>query len=391
MAQRSKASDSVNNAAALLPAGLGDVLPPLAEQEAAAIETLVASFRSYGYERVKPPLIEFETGLLTGTGAAMASQTFRLMDPVSQRMMGVRADITVQVARIAATRLAKMPRPLRLSYAGQVLRVKGTQLRPERQFAQVGAELIGIDAATADAEIIILAAEALQRLNIAGLSVDIALPGLVPLLLNKEISDDLHQALDRRDIDAVTKLGGTAGKTLVALIGACGPVASALAALDKISLPAHAQDIAQRLKDVIRQVSAALPKLTLTIDFVERQGFSYEQGIAFTLFARGVRGELGRGGDYLISIAEKSGTKGSAGEPACGVTLYMDSVLRALPAQEPAQRLYLPHGTNIARATALRQEGWVTVMGLAKTKDNVSEARRLGCTHILAADKPKPV
>lgn len=391
MAQRSTAPDSVNNAAALLPAGLGDVLPPLAEQEAAAIETLVTGFHSYGYERVKPPLIEFETGLLAGTGATMASQTFRLMDPVSQRMMGVRADITVQVARIAATRLAKMPRPLRLSYAGQVLRVKGTQLRPERQFAQVGAELIGIDAATADAEIIILAAESLQRLNVAGLSVDIALPGLVPLILNKEISDDLHQALDRRDIDAVTKLGGAAGKTLAALIGACGPVASALTALDKISLPAQAQDITQRLKDVIRQVSATLPKLSLTVDFVERRGFSYEQGIAFTLFARGVRGELGRGGDYLISIAEGSAPEEFTGEPACGVTLYMDSVLRALPAQEPAHRLFLPHGTNVARATALRQEGWVTVMGLAKTKDDMLEARRLGCTHILVADKPTPV
>lgn len=388
MVQRSKDSDSTTSAAALLPAGLGDVLPPMAEQEAAAIETLVASFRSYGYERVKPPLIEFETGLLAGTGAAMAAQTFRLMDPVSQRMMGVRADITVQVARIAATRLAKMPRPLRLSYAGQVLRVKGTQLRPERQFAQVGAELIGIDAATADAEIIILAAEALQNLKVAGLSVDIALPGLVPLILNKgpEISDDLHQALDRRDIDAVTKLGGTAGKTLAALIAACGPVASALAALDKISLPAHTRDIAQRLKDVIHQVAAALPNLTLTVDFVERRGFSYEQGIAFTLFARGVRGELGRGGDYLISIAE-----GSAGEPACGVTLYMDSILRALPVQAPAQRLFLPHDTNPARRTTLQKEGWVTVAGLAKTKDDAAEARRLGCTHILSGDKPTPL
>ncbi len=388
MVQRSKDSDSATNAAALLPAGLGDVLPPMAEQEAAAIETLVAGFRSYGYERVKPPLIEFETGLLAGTGAAMAAQTFRLMDPVSQRMMGVRADITVQVARIAATRLAKMPRPLRLSYAGQVLRVKGTQLRPERQFAQVGAELIGIDAATADAEVIILAAEALHHLKVAGLSVDIALPGLVPLILNNGpgISDDLYQALDRRDIDAVTKLGGTAGKTLAALIDACGPVDDALADLDKISLPLHTRDIAQRLKDVIGHVSAALPHLTLTVDFVERRGFSYEQGIAFTLFARGVRGELGRGGDYLISIAE-----GSAGEPACGVTLYMDSILRALPAQGPAQRLFLPHDTHPAQRTALRKEGWVTVTGLTKGSDDTAEARRLGCTHILSGDKPTPL
>ena len=128
---------------ALLPAGLGDGRPPAAAQEAWATELLIATFAARGYARVKPPLIEFEETLLAGAGSDLGPQTFRLMDPVSQRMMGLRADMTPQVARIAATRLAKEPRPLRLCYAGQVLRVKGSQLRPERQFAQVGAELIG--------------------------------------------------------------------------------------------------------------------------------------------------------------------------------------------------------------------------------------------------------
>src|SRR5690606_35936945 len=104
-------------------------------------------------ERVKPPLIEFEDGLLSGPGAAVAADTFRLMDPVSQRMMAIRADMTLQVARIAATRLRNQPRPLRLSYAGQVLRVAGTQLRPERQFGQAGVELIGAACPAADAEV----------------------------------------------------------------------------------------------------------------------------------------------------------------------------------------------------------------------------------------------
>ena len=117
----------------LLPQGLRDLLPPQAEAEAALVERLMAVLAGNGYERVEPPLVEFEDNLLSGAGAAMAKETFRLMDPVSQRMVGVRADMTPQVARIAATRLAKAPRPLRLSYAGQVLRVKGGQLNPERQ------------------------------------------------------------------------------------------------------------------------------------------------------------------------------------------------------------------------------------------------------------------
>ena len=115
---------------ALLPGGLIDLLPPDAEIEAEAVSAVMAVFAAHGYQRVKPPLLEFEDGLLTGSGAAMADQTFRLMDPESRRMMGLRADMTPQVARIARTRLAHAPRPLRLSYAGQCLRVHGSQLAP---------------------------------------------------------------------------------------------------------------------------------------------------------------------------------------------------------------------------------------------------------------------
>src|SRR5713226_733193 len=98
---------------ALLPTGIHDLLPPEAEIEAAVVSRLMASLAAHGYERVKPPLVEFEDSLLSGAGAAMGTATFRMMDPVSQRMIGVRADMTPQVARIAAARLGNAPRPLR--------------------------------------------------------------------------------------------------------------------------------------------------------------------------------------------------------------------------------------------------------------------------------------
>src|SRR5215471_3738647 len=121
---------------ALLPTGLYDLLPPEAQIEAEVTAELMDVLAAHGYERVKPPLVEFEETLFAGAGAGMASETFRLMDPASHRMVGVRADITPQVARIAAARLGHAPRPLRLSYAGQVLRVKGSAMRPERQVGQ---------------------------------------------------------------------------------------------------------------------------------------------------------------------------------------------------------------------------------------------------------------
>jgi len=145
---------------ALLPSGLRDLLPPDAETEASAVQALMDTFAAHGYQRVKPPLLEFEDSLLAGSGAAVADQTFRLMDPDSNRMMGLRTDITPQVARIATTRLVHAPRPLRLSYAGQCLRVRGGQLAPDRQVAQAGIELIGHDSPEADAETVLVAAEA---------------------------------------------------------------------------------------------------------------------------------------------------------------------------------------------------------------------------------------
>src|ERR1700712_1942835 len=151
---------------ALLPTGLRDLLPPDAETEAVSVEALMAVFASHGYQRVKPPLLEFEDSLLSGPGAAIAAQTFRLMDPATHRMMGLRPDMTPQVARIAATRLTNAPRPLRLSYAGACVQAQGGSLLPDREIAQAGIELIGPDSPAADAEIIVLGAQALTALGL---------------------------------------------------------------------------------------------------------------------------------------------------------------------------------------------------------------------------------
>ena len=373
--------DQENNKA-LLPAGLQDLLPPEAAREARVVESLQACFAAQGYERVKPPLIEFEEALLSGAGAALAHQTFRLMDPVSQRMMGLRADITTQVARIAASRLAAAPRPLRLCYAGQVLRIRGSQLRPERQFGQAGAELVGADSAAAEAEVILLAWEALARLGVAGLSVDLTLPTLVPGLVAELglAAPELRHALDRKDAAEVERLAGADGAVLVALLRATGPAEEAVAALRRLTLPAEARREIDRLEEVVGLLAAAAPDLAVTVDPVEHRGFEYQTGLSFVVFARGVRGELGRGGRYEIDTD-------AGAESAIGVTLYMDTVLRAVPAEAPAGRLFLPAGTPAETARRLRDEGWITLAGLDPEAEAKAEARRLGCSHVLLKDK----
>ena len=363
---------------ALLPAGFADALPPEAEREAAFVEAIMASFALHGFERVKPPLLEFEDSLLAGSGAAIAEQTFRLMDPVSQRMMGLRADTTPQVARIAATRLAAVARPLRLSYAGQVLRVRGTQLSAARQMPQAGIELIGAGTAAADAEVAVVAVEALAAVGIENPSLDITLPTMAPALLDHaEVSPELRRrlarALDRKDAAAVAEAaaeGGAALADLTALLHAAGPANGALAALAKAKLPPAARAIADNAAAVIAAIRARAPGLRITLDPVEFRGFRYHTGVAFTLYGPGASGEMGRGGRYLAQ----------GGEPATGISLYPDAMLRAAPAAPARPRLFLPLGTSEATARALRAEGFVTVAALS-VQDS---GERLRCTHILA-------
>lgn len=376
---------------ALLPNGLRDVLAPDAGFEADVIARLMACFAAHGYDRVKPPLIEFEDGLLSGAGVAMSGATFRLMDPVSQRMMGVRADITPQIARIARTRLDSAPRPLRLSYAGEVLRVRGTQLRPQRQLSQVGAELIGAAATAADAEIILLAAESLGALGIAGLSVDLTVPRLVPAVCAEAaLAGDalalLRTALDRKDSVAVAAHGGAAATVLAGLLMATGPAADALRRLQALELPIAAAEERDRLAQVMALIEDAAPDLKLTVDPVENRGFEYHTGIGFTLFAVGATGELGAGGRYRVI----DGGAGE-GERATGFTLYVDSILAILAPPTPDRTVLVPLGTPASDARRLREAGWITVAALESAADVEAEARRMGCSHFCADGEPVPV
>jgi ATP phosphoribosyltransferase regulatory subunit len=365
---------------ALLPAGLRDLLPPDAQTEAASVEAVMRVFASHGYDRVKPPLLEFEDTLLAGSGAAVADQIFRLMDPDSHRMMGVRADMTPQIARIAATRLAGSPRPLRLAYAGECIRVR-TQRDSDRQVPQAGIEIFGADSPQADAEVMLVGTEALAAIGLTRLSLDLTLPTLTPALLDEAgltgaARQRLARALDRKDAAEVAAHGGTLAPMLGDLLLAAGPAGQALEALARAPLPAATRAMAERLGRVVEILQAGLasiaPGVRLTIDPLEFRGFRYHTGIAVTLFAPGRHEELGRGGRYLTA----------EGEPATGLTLFADAVLRAAPKPAAKATLFLPYGTPADVARRFRAQGFATVAAL----DPAAEVPRLGCSHILRGE-----
>lgn len=361
---------------ALLPAGLRDALPEEAEMEAAAVHCLMTAFERQGYRRVKPPLLEFETGLLTGPGRQLSGQVFRLMDPISQKMMGLRADITPQIARLASTRLASAPRPLRLCYSGQVLRVRGDQLRPERQFTQAGIEIFGADAVAAEAEIVLLVVEALRAAGLKGITVDLTVPALAPMVLTGQGYDEdtaqaAREALDAKDAGELRACIGE-DDTVFGLLDAVGEAGGAIPKLRALGISGQAGLLVDRLSELVAEITGADPDLSVTIDPGEFRGFEYQSGIAFAVFARGVRGEIARGGRY----------RSESGETAVGATVYLDSVLRALPRQVRPARIYLPAGTAREASRSLKADGWTVVHGLEKAEDVPAEARRQGCSHV---------
>lgn len=360
---------------ALLPAGFRDVLPPEGAQEARSVETIMDCFESYGYQRVKTPLVEFEETLFAGGGAATADQTFRLMDPGSQRMMGLRADTTPQIGRLAANRLASAPRPLRLAYAGQCLRVRGTHLQPERQIGQAGIELIGCDSAEADAEVILTAAAALAAVGLPDISIDLTAPRLV-LFLMAQIEHQhriaLSRALDRKDRAAVLGFAGPQIGLLVQLLEATGPAERVIPALLAIDLPDVAKSHAVRLAETVAAIHFQNPGLALTVDPIEFRGYQYHTGICTTVFAPGRQAELGRGGRYSSGNAE----------PAAGITLYPDTIVQVAPLPKLRPRLYLPYGTALTNAEDCRQRGFATIAGLGPETSYSEEAARLGCSHL---------
>lgn len=351
----------------LLPTGFVDLMPEEAEREASAINALMGLFTGYGYSRIKPPLMEFEDSLLApGPGASLAKDTFRVMDPVSRRMMGVRADITPQIARIVCTRLPKDQAPMRVTYANDVLRASAGQLRTARQFTQVGCEITGDDSAASYAESVTLAILGIKALGIADVTVDLTLPRLLDALvaeggLEGERAAALRQALDKRDRDRVAGMGFAGRNTVLALLDATGHAAPALKILQTLDLPAAIRPDMAKLALVVDDISATLDDLgikdvSLTFDAFETKGFEYHSGIAFTVFAKAIRGELGRGGHYYISFG--AGKMAADPKKAIGFTLYMDTIRPAVSLRGTGRVLAVPLGARWSAMEQLRGQGW---------------------------------
>ncbi|MFW2828544.1 ATP phosphoribosyltransferase regulatory subunit [Sphingomonas sp. ID0503] len=363
----------------LLPEGLRDRLPPEAEAASRLLHRIIVAIGRHGYERVLPPLAEFEDGLLSRLKSMRSQDLLRIVDPVSQRTLALRPDLTAQVGRIATTRLAKRARPLRLAYGGPVLKSRATQLRPERELIQAGAELVGSDGVAAAIEVIRVALDALAAAGVTDVTLDLTLPDVVEMLAGSALPvpdvEATRLILDAKDAGGLAAAGADA---YLPLVTAAGPADRALAALRAFDA---GDALDSRLDAIEAIISAVGDRAAITVDPTERQGFEYQSWLGFSLFGQGLSGEVGRGGTY--TLLHPDGHE----EAAVGFSLYIDPLVDAGLGRVESRRVFVPLDADRRVAETLRVEGWTTIAALTEADDPAA----LGCTHRLTGREPQPL
>jgi len=291
----------------LLPEDIADVLPAEARKVENLRRSILDLYQSYGYELVAPPILEFLDSLLTGTGSDLNLQTFKLVDQLSGRTLGLRADITPQVARIDA-HLLNRAGVTRLCYTGSVAHARTSVGSSAREQLQLGAEIYGCATWEADFEAISLL---LKTLGLAGLTrvyLDLSHAGILMGLLDgqaldKESIEELYDLLQSKDRPRLTlwstRVPAKTAQALMALTELNGPCAEVLAKAKKV-LPQHAS-IDQALHDLERLVAATenlSDGLELSIDLSDLRGYQYHSGIMFAAYVEKLPQPIARGGRY---------------------------------------------------------------------------------------------
>ena len=359
----------------VLPDHIADVLP----SEARHIEELrrlyLDTARGYGYELVMPPMLEYLESLLSGTGGALDLKTFKLVDQLSGRTLGLRADTTPQVARIDA-HLLNRAGVTRLCYCGPVLHTRSDKPFATREPLQFGAEIYGHAGLEADLEVLQLALDSLQAVSLSDVSVDLSDARIVPALLqgvhlSNDARDALHNALAAKDASGVKALThhlpANVRDALVALVQMYGDAA----------LLQQAQETFAAWPEVItavselRHMAAQLHNVRVTFDLADLRGYAYYSGVRFAIYVPGANDALVRGGRY-----DEVGAVFGRKRPAAGFSLDLKELVSVVPEVSLKAAIRAPWGAakGLREAiAALRARGETVVCIMPGHESEVDE------------------
>jgi len=382
----------------LLPEYVEDVLPA----EAARIESLrrilLDLFKVHGYQYVIPPMLEYMESLITGVGHDLDLATFKVVDQLTGRLMGVRADMTPQAARIDA-HLLNHQGITRLCYAGSVLRTKPDGLAQTREPLQLGAELYGHARVASDIEIQRLLIKALQAIGIDQLHIDFSHVNIFGSLIEAsqvapQLEQELYAALQSKDQSSVAALSHHLDKTTREALLHLTELNGDKSILTKAEKVLPNSPVIKDALTSLSQVSTALENLNVTVSFdlSELRGYHYHSGIVFAAYAQGYKGPLALGGRY-----DEVGQAFGRARPATGFSLDLRGVATALQPAKPTMAIFAPaneDATLSVKIDGLRAEGQIVIQELSGFESNLDE---LNCDrklvhynsgwHVVAIDK----
>ncbi len=348
----------------LLPEYLADALPAEAAQIERLRRTLLDHFRVHGFEHVMPPLMEYLESLLTGTGHDLDLRTFKLVDQLSGRSMGVRADMTPQAARIDA-HLLNRPGVTRLCYCGSILHTLPANVSVSREPLQIGAELYGYAGVAADLEMVRLMATAFARVGLPLARIDLAHAGIFEALVaaaglpestENQLLDFLRDKDEPALADVLQHVASPWREALAALprlYGGAEIIERAAAVLPP--LPAI-EEALSRLRYLLEQA----PELPFSIDLADLRGYHYHNGIVFAAYCPNYPAAIALGGRY-----DGAGEVFGRARPATGFSMDLREVARLAPRLAGKRAILAPHAAGDAVLAAeivrLRAAGEIVV------------------------------
>ena len=350
----------------LLPESIADVLPSEARKIEELRRIILDNFRLYGYELVMPPMLEYLDSLMAGAGQDTNLRTFKLVDQLSGRTMGLRADMTTQVARIDA-HLLNRDSVTRLCYAGSVLHTRPFGLHATREPLQIGAEIYGHAGLEADAEIQELALASLALAGFGQVRMDLCHVGVVRTIIAadpaaKAIEPELYALLRAKDVPE-----------LVTATAACNPTTrAALLALPALYGEIDVLDRARQLLPQLPGIATALDELdalarlggtsNVTIDLADLRGYQYESGATFAIYVPGLPNAVARGGRY-----DHVGEAFGRARPATGFSMDLRELARLLPTALRKRSIRAPWGRDPAlraKILELRNAGEIVIQNM---------------------------
>lgn len=359
----------------VLPDHIADVLPSEARHIEELRRELLDTARGYGYELVMPPLLEHLESLLTGTGEALDLQTFKLVDQLSGRMMGLRADTTPQVARIDAHLLNRQG-VARLCYCGPVLHTRPDRPHATREPLQFGAEIYGHAGLEADLEALLLALDCLKATQVGPLTVDMADARIVRSLMagvavDAQVLGQVHAALAAKDASALASLTkgfpAASREGLAVLVSLYGD-AKVLDEAQKCLQPAPA--VREALSN-LKWLAGHLESATVTFDLADLRGYAYYSGARFGIYTPGASDALVRGGRY-----DEVGAVFGRNRPAVGFSLDVRELVGVVAKRPLKAAIRAPWGEQPelrAAIARLRSEGETVVCVLPGHESEVDE------------------